>query len=345
MQEEWASLCVAPKYQVSTLGRVRHIRTGRILKPYKTLAGYLNVTLQAAGGQVSKSVHRLIAETFLPVRDVRMSTVNHKDLVRDHNTVDNLEWMTPAAQNHHKLQQRSTATDRFQNKSRAVWQMCAETGNDIELFPSATRAAHVLVGDKLLSTMICAVCRGRGRAAFGFAWRYAESIILPGEEWKEVAPAHLHQTHSPYSVSTAGRIRNRFGRVWGGTVDAHGYPVVKLADRHFRLHRLIALTFIPNPENLPYVDHISGEKTDCRVANLDWVTPKQNTQRAMDTGCFKDRLVAVQQFDMQGSPIHIHPSLQAAAEASKAHISAISLAYRGLRRSAGGFIWRPVSTD
>lgn len=85
---------------------------------------------------------------------------------------------------------------------------------------------------------------------------------------------------------------------------AYNYVYVTLIvdgkHKSFRLHRLVAKAFIPNPDNLPAVDHIDCDKTNNCVENLQWVTNSQNSKKAVKDG----RLVNAKGFeDSQSIPV------------------------------------------
>ncbi|KAA6363746.1 MAG: hypothetical protein EZS28_040725 [Streblomastix strix] len=59
-------------------------------------------------------------------------------------------------------------------------------------------------------------------------------------------------------------------------INSDGYVDIKLNRVPYRLHRVLAIQFIPNPDNLPEIDHINRNKSDNRLENLRWVTRSQN---------------------------------------------------------------------
>lgn len=69
--------------------------------------------------------------------------------------------------------------------------------------------------------------------------------------------------------------------IWGG------YKIVNYKNKTYKVHRLIAKTFIPNPLNLPQVNHKDGNKLNNNYLNLEWCTQQQNTQHAYDNGLAK----------------------------------------------------------
>lgn len=123
-----------------------------------------------------------------------------------------------------------------------------------------------------------------------------------------------------YEVSLFGVVRSlsrsvdrhwATGATWVGTaleprLHSQGYHRVQLSklgvsvDRY--IHRLVAEAFLPNPDRLPYVNHINGVKTDNSIGNLEWVTPTRNSQHSYESGLNKRMLLTV--YSQDGSILY-----------------------------------------
>lgn len=91
-----------------------------------------------------------------------------------------------------------------------------------------------------------------------------------------------------YEVSNLGRVRHsRKGNMLSIT-KSQRYAQVGLCEggklKKYLVHRLVALAFLPNPDNKPQVNHLDGNKLNNELSNLEWTTVSENIIHAIDTG-------------------------------------------------------------
>ena len=149
-----------------------------------------------------------------------------------------------------------------------------------------------------------------------------------------------------YAVSNLGKVKNLLTNKIRKAPITQGYHRVSLTKdlrpKHYKVSRLVALTWIPNPRNKPEVNHLDGNRLNDSVKNLQWVTSSENTQHAYDTGLQIAREKPVLQYTLTMEFIR---EFRSPTEAMiclnyKVGCKNIAAVCRGKRRQTGGYIWR-----
>lgn len=164
-------------YEVSNTGRVKSLKRlhtkERILSQWLNHRGYARVTLWKENRQTKHSVHRLVADAFIP-NPYGKPQVNHKDENKQNNAVENLEWCTQL-ENHNCGTINARISRSLTNNPKKSKPVCAfdDDGNLIHTFPSIYEACRQM-GVTAASITSCIKGRNRMKHCCGYVWMFAE---------------------------------------------------------------------------------------------------------------------------------------------------------------------------
>jgi hypothetical protein len=252
---------------VSSLGRFRN-GYGATYYPYARNDGYVPISI----GKDTYLMHRLVAMAFIARQDGH-DFVNHRNMDRADNRVENLEWC-----NHEQNMQHSYATNSERissaNKTAKPIHGRPKGATEWTWYASANEAARVL---GLLPVQISAAALGKSQH-LPYEFEFApptEPDVIDGEEWRvTVGGGH---------ISSFGRVRNYAGVVTTPSQEASGYRRVKIDNQRHSVHRLVAEAFLgAAPEGCTQVNHKDGDPGNNHVTNLEWTTRSENIRHSYE---------------------------------------------------------------
>lgn len=150
-----------------------------------------------------------------------------------------------------------------------------------------------------------------------------------------------------YEITRDGKVYNKDGKLLKQEETRKGYLRVSLNNETLKrkresVHRLVAETFIPNPNNYSQVDHINENKKDNRVENLRWVTPLENLNHS---GVIEKASIAKFRKVECITTGEVFNSVKEAEEKYNLSHSNIIACCNRRRKTCGGFRWKYIEEE
>ena len=154
-----------------------------------------------------------------------------------------------------------------------------------------------------------------------------------------------------YDITKEGVIINlKTNRKYKGKIKNDGYLIwhtkINNKDYSWLIHRLLAIKYIPNPNNYPVVNHIDGNKLNISLDNLEWCSYSHNAKEAVRLGLMNynnshgpcKKIIQINKDTKE--IIKIYNSIIEASKELKISRSSISRCCRGIYKTCGGYIWK-----
>lgn len=163
----------------------------------------------------------------------------------------------------------------------------------------------------------------------------------------------IHPVYKNYLVSKEGVIKNAVtGNTLSQKVNEHGYHTVSVFDntsskyKTVKVHRLVAQTYVPNPDGKREVNHIDCNKSNNSVVNLEWVTSQENKAHAYEHGLY-DACIGENHHNtnMSNDEVHLVCSLMEQGYRNKDICDQLSLEKHIVADIRSGRKWKHISKE
>lgn len=254
-------------YKISEYGDVYSMVTGQMLKPTINLSGYYTVKLIKDKKIKCYAIHRLVYNTFKGLTDDDL-VIDHIDKNRTNNHIDNLREVTKSENSIN-----SDCSTKNMNKINqySIWEKLIREWNSLQEIVAELKYKS---SDNIESCYL-----GKTKTAYGFIWKNM-SIAEDLSGYHNIVTDDGN-TYSNYKIDKSGNIiKNNTKCLLKPCINSGYYCVGLMSNnrikKQFKVHRLVATTFIPNPNNYPIVNHKDENKLNNKVNNLEWCDHKKN---------------------------------------------------------------------